>query len=316
MGGKGRIICFFLFFGITLLISVSKITGKGIQLDNGIKYDYFSVIHESSLLKLKAGGDDIDKVNRVINVAECSPELFSTIQLAEARASFFFKTFICAVKKIEEVAKACGNRCKLLKRLICRCRGISKMLQEAKQKLDEYRSEHNRWSDYLFFCIDCRVVVSHILESGKRTSAKSTKMLSHTATAYKHNEEEIKQKLAKVELYTLKISFLNNHINLLKSYVKELCKMNRYVCSCARKVLKNEIKDKKEMVSSIKSETPILKKLYDSNDCGTLRQPFVDIQNNCNEKMAQFTIDILESKSEGGSNGIGMPGPEKAETKL
>ncbi|KAH7648478.1 hypothetical protein FG379_002913 [Cryptosporidium bovis] len=314
MGGKSRTLCIFLFFGITLLISVSKITGKGIQLDNGIKYNYFSVIHESSLLKLKAVGGDDNKVHRVINVAECNPELFLTVQLAEAKASFFYKSFLCAVKKMEEVSKSCGRRCKLLRRLICRCRGISKMLQEAKQELGKYKSEYNRWSESLFFCIDCRVLTLHLLESGKRTSVKSTNMLSHTNSVYKYDQEELKQKLVKSELYSDKISYMNNNMKLLKSYVKELCKINRYVCDCAKRVLKNEIKEKKEMMNSIKDVDLYLKDWYNHNNDKTLGRPFVDIQNNCNERMSQFTLDILKSESEGGSNNIGTSRPE--ETKF
>ncbi|KAH8741869.1 hypothetical protein FG386_002996 [Cryptosporidium ryanae] len=304
MGYRGDI--FFLnclFLGVVLLIFTPGLIEKSIQVRNYAENDYPLVLAGDSLLKLREEGVDNSgngRVPRTIDVLECSPELFLAIQLADYRSSFFLRALLCAVQKIEEILKSCARKCKLLRLLTCKCKGISDRLQKVKEKLNEYKLEHTKWNDRLMFCIECRVLTQYLLESGKRTGSRSEEMLS--AAPYVKSEqdiENIKQKLVKMETFSNKISYLNQNISLLNGFVKELCLFDKYACTCAKKILKNDIKEKKMMIESIKDSAQYVKKWYNQNSGGlVLGRSFEKIKRECSEKMDQVASSTHQDTSE------------------
>ena len=286
----------FVVFHDSKVIYRLTLSGGREDIDNSFGKSSPLSISGMSLLALKSSRINVG----MHTVSDCNAELFRTVQIEEVKATFFLKVFNCALEKLKKIKKSCEGKCKLLKKLLCKCNNIEKKEKSILEGLEKYKQEQKKWNNLFFNCVECRVLISHLLKTerkhGQSGDSSSSSSLSNTST--QGDDEDLLHRLLKSELATTKIAFLESSMNLYKSYVKDLCKINKVVCSCAHKVLKSEIAQKKELKELIKTLSVYISSWYSKNARTQLGHKFSKIKQECSEsKMANLSNIVQAART-------------------
>ncbi|KAJ1609221.1 hypothetical protein OJ253_1656 [Cryptosporidium canis] len=251
---------------------------------------------EFSFLGLQASNDNLGRKNARISVNECSTDALNLILSKDQSEKFLVTTYYCYVKDLENAVNRCRRKCKL-SRSIGRCKGIEERLEKNRQVYEGHKDDQVKWSSYLLYCLDCRVLTEYKLIQSKFNGKiiESKGGGGHEDSAY--TLTNLFKSYITTELSNTEILYIKNS-DLYVQLKKKLCKnKSRALCKCAKQTLETLLNKKGSLQDALARQTDYQKRCYaflsrGYNGLPSSGEPIENISDKCRDT-ARLETEIM-----------------------